>query len=70
MRPIGGRQTFRIGSLAKERATAMDVGPHPPVLILHRFLNFKPADNAVFSILYCHTATFVFAQQIGGLNHE
>jgi GntR family transcriptional regulator len=70
MRPIGGRQTFRIGYLAKERATAMDLEQDTPVLIVHRFLNFKPAENAVFSILYCNTATFVFAQQIGGLNHD
>jgi GntR family transcriptional regulator len=70
MRPTGGRQTFRIGYLEDQRAAAMDVGPRSPVLIVHRYLNFKPADNAVFSILYCNTANFVFAQQIGGLDHE
>ena len=70
LRPTGGRQTFRIGYLEKDRAAAMDVGPRAPVLTVHRFLNFKPADNAIFSILYCNTATFVFSQQIGGLNHD
>jgi GntR family transcriptional regulator len=70
MQPIGGRQTFRIGYLEGQRAAAMDVGPRTPVLIVHRYLNFKPADNAVFSILYCNTANFVFSQQIGGLNHD
>lgn len=70
MRPYGGRQTFRIGHLDVDRATVMDVNRRTPVLTVHRFLNFKQADNAVFSILYCNTETFVFSQQIGGLNHD
>ena len=70
LRPVGGRQTFRISYLEADHATAMDVGPRTPILTVHRYLNFKPADNAIFSILYCNTATFVFSQQIGGLNHD
>jgi hypothetical protein len=48
----------------------MTLAPRTPILVVHRFLNFEPADNAIFSILYCNTTNFVFAQQIGGLNHE
>jgi GntR family transcriptional regulator len=70
LQPTGGRQTFRISYLEADRATAMEVGPRTPILTVHRYLNFKPADNAIFSILYCNTATFVFSQQIGGLNHD
>ncbi len=70
LRPTGGRQTFRIGYMESARAAAMNVGTRTPVLTVHRYLNFKPADNAIFSILYCNTTTFVFSQQIGGLNHE
>ena len=69
MRPVGGRQTFRIVTLEGEQATAMRVGSRAPILAVHRYLNFPQADNAVFAILYCNTATFVFSQQIGGLNH-
>lgn len=70
MRPVGGRQTFRIGYLDDRKAAVMDVTSDTPVLIVHRFLNFKQADLAVFSILTCKTEPFVFSQQIGGLDHD
>ncbi len=70
MRPVGGRQTFHVGYLDSQKAAVMDVNADTPVLVVHRFLNFKQADNAVFSILYCNTEPFVFSQQIGGLNHD
>ena len=70
LKPTDGRQTFHIGYLDQERATAMAVGPRTPMLIVHRHLNFEPAKSAIFSILYCNTKTFVFSQRIGGLNHE
>ncbi len=69
MRPVGGRQTFRIGYLDAKRAAVMGMHADAPVLVVHRLLNFKQADNAVFSILYCNTEPFVFSQQIGGVNH-
>jgi GntR family transcriptional regulator len=70
MRPVGGRQTFRIGYLDAKKAAVMEVKANTPVLVVHRFLNFKQADNAIFSILYCNTETFVFSQQIGGVSHD
>ncbi len=70
MRPEGGRQTFRTRCLDAQKAAVLDVDAHQPILEVHRFLHFKLADNAVFSILYCNTDTFVFSQQIGGLNHD
>jgi GntR family transcriptional regulator len=70
MRPMGGRQTFRIGCLDAEKAAVMDIHADTPVLVVHRFLNFKQARNAVFSVLYCNTDTFVFSQQIGGAIHD
>jgi GntR family transcriptional regulator len=70
MRPVGGRQTFRIGHLDAEKAAFMDVKTRTPVLVVHRYLNFKQAQNAVFSILTCNTETFVFSQQIGGVSHD
>jgi GntR family transcriptional regulator len=70
MRPVGGRQTFRIGYLDAKKTALMDAKTDKPVLVVHRFLNFKQADNAVFSILYCNTEPFVFSQQIGGARHD
>lgn len=70
MRPVGGRQTFRIANLAPERAELMNVTTMNPMLVVHRHLNFNQADNAVFSILYCNTEDFVFSQQIGGVSHD
>jgi GntR family transcriptional regulator len=70
MRPVGGRQTFRIGYLDNRKAAVIDVTSDTPVLVVHRFLNFKQADNAVFSVLTCKTEPFVFSQQIGGLDHD
>ena len=70
MRPVGGRQTFRIGYLDPKKAVVMGVNANAPVLVVHRFLNFKQADNAVFSVLVCKTEPFVFSQQIGGLDHD
>ena len=70
MRPVGGRQTFRIDCLDAEKADLMAVPDDTPILNVQRFLNFKQAENAVYSILYCNTERFVFAQQIGGMRHD
>ncbi len=70
MRPTGGRQTFRITYPDAVKRQAMDLKQGMPVLEVHRYLNFKQAHNAIFSILTCNTATFVFSQQIGGLIHD
>ncbi|BBO78656.1 GntR family transcriptional regulator [Desulfosarcina widdelii] len=70
MRPTGGRQSFRITRPDAARRAAMELADRKPVLEVHRYLNFKQADNAVFSVLICNTETFVFSQQIGGLIHD
>lgn len=70
MRPVAGRQTFRIGYLDGEKARIMAVTVQTPILEVRRSLGFIQAGDAVFSILYCITEPFVFSQQIGGLQHE
>lgn len=70
MRPVGGRQTFHIGYPNNKKAALMDVETHTPILVVHRYLDFKQADNAVFSILTCNTEPFVFSQRIGGISHD
>lgn len=66
MRPVEGRQTFRIGYLDAEKADIMALTVHTPILKVCRSLNFSRAADAVFAILYCNTEPFVFSQQIGG----
>ncbi|MGD8703358.1 MAG: GntR family transcriptional regulator [Desulfosarcina sp.] len=70
MRPHGGRQTFRIASLNSQKAALMGMDVDTHVLEVQRYLNFKQADNAVFSILTCNTDRFVFSQHIGGPGHD
>lgn len=70
MRPTGGRQTFRIARPDKAMQKTMELEADATVLEVHRFLNFKQADSAFFSILSCNTQLFVFSQQIGDLSHD
>ena len=70
MRPTQGRQAFRVAFLDAKRAKRMNLSATEPVLVVHRYIHFKQAHNAVFSILYCNTENFAFSQQIGGASHE
>ena len=70
MRPVSGRQTFRIGYVEGSRATNLAVSPTTPVLLVKRFLNFPQADSAIYSELYCRTDQFVFSQTIGGMTDD
>jgi GntR family transcriptional regulator len=67
MRPVSGRQTFRIGYVEGSKAADLAVSPTTPILAVKRFLNFPQADSAIFSELYCRTDQFVFSQTIGGM---
>jgi GntR family transcriptional regulator len=68
MRPIGGKQNFRIGYLSGQKALHLDVRQDTPILIVKRFLDFSQKKNAIFSELYCRTDQFVFSQTIGGVS--
>jgi GntR family transcriptional regulator len=70
MRPVSGRQTFRIGYVEGSRAANLAVSPTTPVLLVKRFLNFPHADSAIYSELYCRTDQFVFSQTIGGMTDD
>jgi GntR family transcriptional regulator len=70
LRPVSGRQTFRIGYLEGVKATNLAVSPTTPVLLVNRFLNFPQADSAIYSEFYCRTDQFVFSQTIGGMTDE
>jgi GntR family transcriptional regulator len=66
LRPTGGKQTFRIGYVHGEKAHHLGVTTSSPILLVKRFLHFAPAENAIFSELYCRTDQFVFSQNIRG----
>lgn len=70
LRPAGGRQNFRIGSVAGNRARALDVSPSTPILVVKRFLHFPTFENGIYSELFCRTDRFVFSQTIGGTIHD
>ena len=66
LRPIGGRQTFRVTRLAGARARHLGLEADSPILAVRRYLNFPQAPSAIYSELFCRTDRFVFAQDIGG----
>jgi GntR family transcriptional regulator len=70
LRPTGGRQNFRVGFLDSKRAALLAVDSDAPILRVSRFIHFGPAQNAVYSDLYCRTDRFVFSQTLGGITHE
>lgn len=70
LRPVGGRQHFRIGYLDGAGARDLDVDRRTPVLIVNRFIHFRQSENGVYSELFCRTDQFVFSQQWGGPEHE
>jgi len=70
MRPVSGRQTFRIGYVEGTKAADLAVTPTTPILLVKRFLHFPQADSAIYSELTCRTDQFVFSQTIGGLTDD
>lgn len=69
LKPVGGRQTFRIGYPDGGRSGDLGVSRSTPILIVNRYLHFNQAENAVYSALYCRTDRYVFSQTIGGATH-
>jgi GntR family transcriptional regulator len=70
LRPTGGKQNFKIGTLAGARARQLDLRAGQPILVVNRWLHFPDVDNAIYADLYCRTDRFVFSQTIGGLGDE
>lgn len=70
LKPYAGKQNFRIGYLTEKRARMLDISVETPILIVNRFLHFEPAENAIYSALYCRTDRFVFSQTLGGTYYE
>lgn len=66
MRPVGGRQTFRIGYVEGKRAELLEISTETPILLVKRYLDFEQGESAVYSELFCRTDRFIFSQVLGG----
>lgn len=64
LRPVGGKQNFRIGLPNEKMAKDLSVTPSTPILVVKRYIHFEPAENGVYAELYCRTDRYVFSQQM------
>ena len=69
LKPLAGRQTFRVHALNDSMAKTMKLSPRTPVVLVKRSLDFARAPKAIFAELFCHTDELVFAQDMGELQH-
>ncbi len=65
LKPLAGKQSFRIGYLEPGRARLLKITPTTPILEVHRYLHFDQSQNGVYAVLYCLTEKFAFSQFIG-----
>jgi len=65
MQPTGGKQNFRIGYLAGQKAKDLDVTSDMPILIVKRYIHFPQTESAIFSELFCRSDRFIYSQTIG-----
>ncbi len=70
MKPIGGKQTFRIAVPGPERGLQLGISEKTPVLMVKRYLNFPQAENGIYAELFCLTDRFAFSQTLGGILNE
>ncbi len=69
LRPVGGKQTFRIGFVDAPKASQLELPPESPILMVSRWLHFPHTTNGVYTELWCRTDQFVFSQTIGGTGY-
>lgn len=69
LKPLAGRQTFRVQALNGSMAKTMKLSAGTPVVLVKRTLDFPRAPKAIFAELFCHTDELVFAQDMGELQH-
>ena len=70
LKPVGGRQSFRIIHADAARAAKLDIEEGEPILEVTRTLDFTDAADAIFSRLFCLTDRFSFSQTIGQVSQE
>jgi GntR family transcriptional regulator len=64
LRPIGGRQTFRIEYPDPRRRQQLGIAGETPLLAVRRCLHFSRAQGAVYAELACRTDRFDFSQTL------
>ncbi len=64
LKPVTGRQRFKIASLPDPKAKSLGITPSDPILEVERTLDFPGAKKAIFSRLFCRTDNFAFSQTI------
>jgi GntR family transcriptional regulator len=67
MRPMGGKQNFKIGYPNEKRAGLLGVSRTTPILTVNRFIHFSNVNTAIYSDLFCRTDRFIFSQTLGGI---
>ena len=70
MRPVGGKQNFKIGYPDEKKAELLQISRTTPILAVNRFIHFSTAKNAIYSDLFCRTDRFIFSQTLGGMHNE
>jgi len=66
LKPVNGRQTFKIVTLCEYRAKLLGIKAKDPVLGVRRSINFPGVESGVFSHIFCRTDKFSFSQTLGG----
>lgn len=62
--PTDGTQQFQVETTGEKRAALLGLSALDPILVVRRRLNFPNAPAAVYSLLFCRTDRFAFAQTI------
>ena len=70
LKPVGGKQDFKITYLSGHMAKLLGVTEKAPVLMVNRYIHFSNIHNGIYSDLYCRTDRFVFSQVLGGMNND
>ena len=65
LKPVGGKQDFKIIYLSDKKANILDVTEKTPILAVSRYIHFANEGNGIYSDLYCRTDRFVFSQILG-----
>lgn len=70
LKPISGRQTFKVAILPAHRAALLGLGGRDPVLEVGRSIHFPGVKSGVYSRIFCRTDKFSFSQTIGGHSND
>lgn len=70
LKPVNGRQTFKVATLDRPRAKLLGLGGKDSVLEVRRSIHFPGVENGVYSKIFCRTDKFSFSQTLGGQSND